>query len=117
MSRTVETVLTTHGVTIAYEHPVPRIPARDVPRGGGPAQDGPAQEWACAGRDPDLFFPTDDAVLARAVAVCAGCALRELCLELALARSESGVWGGVLLQDGAALARVPRRGRPRKNAA
>ena len=95
-------VLTSHGVTIAFDHPMPSVPA---------------QEWACAGSDPELFFPSDDDALAAAVAVCAACPLRATCLELAAARSESGVWGGVLLQDGRPLDRLPVRGRPRKTAA
>ncbi|KQY60739.1 hypothetical protein ASD11_09640 [Aeromicrobium sp. Root495] len=77
----------------------------------------PAQEWACAGSDPELFFPADDTALAAAVAVCAACPLRSTCLSLATARSESGVWGGVLLESGRPLDRVPVRGRPSKKPA
>ena len=95
-------ILTSHGPTVAFEHPTPSAPA---------------QEWACAGTDPDLFFPADQAALAAAVAVCAPCPLRATCLSLGTARSESGVWGGVLLEAGRPLDRVPVRGRPRKNAA
>ncbi|MEH3033083.1 MAG: WhiB family transcriptional regulator [Aeromicrobium erythreum] len=95
-------VLTTHGVTIAFDHPLPWAPA---------------QEWACAGVDPELFFPADDATLAEAVRVCTTCPLRTTCADQAVARSESGVWGGQLLQDGRVLDRVPTRGRPRKTAA
>lgn len=51
----------------------------------------------CRNIDPDLFFPdqssTKDA--ANAVAVCAGCIVREECLEYAiLTRERFGVWGG-----------------------
>lgn len=64
-----------------------------------PALSGPA----CAGEDPDLFFPPDgeragDRLLrvARAKAVCAGCPVRGRCLELAAGRGERwGIWGGV----------------------
>ena len=40
---------------------------------------------ACQGRDPEMFFPSGDNDLARrrlqeAKAVCAGCAVRSLCL-------------------------------------
>lgn len=92
-------VLTSHGVTVAYRHPTPSAPA---------------QEWACAGRDPEQFFPTDEATLADAVAVCGTCVLRDTCLDLGLSRAESGVWGGALLQGGKVLERVPVRGRPTK---
>lgn len=92
-------VLTSHGVTVAYTHPTPSVPA---------------QEWACAGGDPEQFFPSDDATLAAAVAVCGGCPLKQTCLGLGLSRAESGVWGGQLLQGGKVLDRVPVRGRPTK---
>lgn len=100
--RTVASVLTTHGAVAAYAHPTPRSLA-----------DG----WACADADPDLFFPSDDARLAAAQEVCGACSFRDTCLGLGTARSESGVWGGVLLVDGTPLAAVPARGRPRKKAA
>jgi predicted dinucleotide-binding enzyme len=95
-------VLTTHGVVAAFAHPTPRHLA-----------DG----WACADADPDLFFPDDDTALAAAQAVCRTCTFRDACLGLGTARGESGVWGGVLLVDGAPITSVPARGRPRKNAA
>ncbi len=50
----------------------------------------------CRGVDPELFHPergTDPADVAAAKAVCAGCEVREPCLEEALARNERlGVW-------------------------
>lgn len=95
-------VLTTHGVVAAFAHPTPRHGVTG---------------WACEDEDPDLFFPTDDARLAAAQAVCAPCALRDTCLGLGTARAESGVWGGVLLAEGTPLDAVPTRGRPRKTAA
>ena len=59
-----------------------------------------AMRWAdranCAGCDPDLFFPDRGASLAEAKAVCAGCVVRDECLEYALAAGERfGVWGGL----------------------
>jgi hypothetical protein len=105
-TRTIETspqaILTTKGVTVAYRHPTPRAPE---------------SAWACAGADPDLFFPEDDATLARARQVCAGCPLRDACRSLAIARGETGVWGGTLLIEGRMLDRVPVMGRPRKASA
>ncbi|WP_374999919.1 WhiB family transcriptional regulator [Aeromicrobium sp. CTD01-1L150] len=90
-------VLTSHGVTVAFAHPAPAT-----------------GRWACENLDPDLFFPSDDATLADALAVCAGCPMRQTCLELGEARAESGVWGGALLANGRHLERVPVRGRPKK---
>ena len=51
----------------------------------------------CVGLDPDLFHPArgDMGTIAEAKAVCAGCPVREACLDYALANSEHfGVWGG-----------------------
>ena len=95
-------VLTTHGVVAAFAHPTPRHLA-----------DG----WACADVDQELFFPADDAGLAAAQVVCGTCTFRDACLGLGTARSESGVWGGVLLAEGTPLPSVPARGRPRKQTA
>ncbi len=92
-------ILTSHGVNVAYEIPLPSLPA---------------QEWACAGADPDLFFPENDQGLTQAREICEGCQLIDSCLTLAIARTESGVWGGVLLDAGKPLARVPTRGRPKR---
>ncbi|WP_183099933.1 WhiB family transcriptional regulator [Nocardioides pelophilus] len=90
----------TKGVTIAFTAPTPQDPTL---------------AWACADHpDPDLFHPTDDADLAAARAICAGCPVRELCLELGLRRDEYGVWGGVLLENGQPRSGVPRKGRPPK---
>lgn len=94
--------LNTKSVTVAYEHPTPYVPA---------------QEWACAGNDPGTFFPEDDETLVAAKLVCAGCGLRDTCLSLALARGESGVWGGVFLENGKVLDGIPSMGRPRKTVA
>jgi WhiB family redox-sensing transcriptional regulator len=55
---------------------------------------------ACRREDPEMFFPVGDSKLAQrqlkqAKAVCAGCAVRSVCLEFAiLAGIEHGVWGG-----------------------
>ncbi len=91
-------ILNTSAVNGAYEHPTPDV------------------AWACAGIDPDVFFPADDDSLAVAIAICDGCAVRTLCRTIAMARAESGVWGGVLLAEGVPQAGVRRRGRPSKMA-
>ena len=49
----------------------------------------------CRGLDPDLFYPEQGVSTREAEAVCAGCVVREDCLEYALANGERfGVWGG-----------------------
>lgn len=52
---------------------------------------------ACAGMDPDLWFPDrcDGAALETAVAVCAGCPVRGRCLDYALNETLSyGIFAG-----------------------
>jgi WhiB family transcriptional regulator, redox-sensing transcriptional regulator len=103
METNIDELLDTKGVTVAYRYPTPRSTALS---------------WNCAGyADPEVFDPIDDDALAKAQAVCAGCGVRTLCLALGISRDEWGVWGGVLLENGAPVQKVKRRGRPRKGAA
>ncbi|MBZ6211704.1 WhiB family transcriptional regulator [Streptomyces olivaceus] len=62
-----------------------------------------APDWtsaACLHEDPELFFPVGHSPGAiqrveEAKRVCAGCPLRQACLEWALATNQwSGIWGG-----------------------
>lgn len=63
-----------------------------------------------------LFFSDDDHDLARAKAICRPCGLRDTCLSGAIDRSEPyGVWGGMLVLDGAPVEVKRKRGRPRKH--
>jgi WhiB family transcriptional regulator, redox-sensing transcriptional regulator len=49
----------------------------------------------CATRPPEVFFPSDGVGVDVARKICAGCGVREQCLEYALAnRIDHGVWGG-----------------------
>jgi WhiB family redox-sensing transcriptional regulator len=66
-----------------------------------PALFSPRPEWfdeaRCRGVGQDLFFPDQGDVYAArdAKAICAGCPVRRLCLDHALANGEHwGVWGG-----------------------
>jgi WhiB family transcriptional regulator, redox-sensing transcriptional regulator len=49
----------------------------------------------CQGKDPDLFFPGHGEVAKRqkAIAICAKCVVRQGCLEFAIERRETGIWG------------------------
>jgi WhiB family redox-sensing transcriptional regulator len=50
---------------------------------------------ACRDLPTSLFFPDAEADSAPALAVCAGCPVREQCLDFALrTRQDDGVWGG-----------------------
>jgi len=56
-------------------------------------------EWMarglCTNVPPATFFPSDGAGVEHARKICAGCPVRDACLEHALAhRIDHGVWGG-----------------------
>jgi WhiB family redox-sensing transcriptional regulator len=78
---------------------------------------GGAADWrsagACLNADTDLFFPismTGRAAeqIAKAKAICAGCAVRRECLEFAQTHDSTyGIWGGTTPED----RRVTREGR------
>ncbi|MDP3983563.1 MAG: WhiB family transcriptional regulator [Acidimicrobiia bacterium] len=66
----------------------------------------------------ELFFSERPDELAAAQAICAQCAVRLACLELALQEGfDWGVWGGVIFWDGQAYHRKRGRGRPRRSEA
>ena len=83
----------------------------------------PPRGPACEGMDPALFFGRDGERSdeqkireERAKAVCAGCPVRERCLEAAMARPEKyGVFGGLNEDERAELRK--RQGNDRRNAA
>ena len=62
---------------------------------------------ACRDSDPDLFFADGNGErTAVALRICAGCPVRDECLEWALAaRASFGVWGGTTEQDRRRLVR------------
>lgn len=65
---------------------------------------------ACRGLDPMIFFPATDEEADPAKAVCAGCGVRELCLEHALGtREREGVWGGCTARERRRIIRRRRR--------
>jgi WhiB family transcriptional regulator, redox-sensing transcriptional regulator len=72
---------------------------------------------ACSTEDPELFFPigttgpaVDQADAAKRV--CAGCVVREECLEFALATNQdAGVWGGLTEDERRTLKRARQRRR------
>jgi WhiB family redox-sensing transcriptional regulator len=63
-----------------------------------------AIEWraasACLSADPELFFPiaqgsAADGQTSSALRVCAGCPVRQQCLDFAMTSGEAhGIWGG-----------------------
>ena len=60
---------------------------------------------ACLSADPDLFFPISPAgpgerQIARAKTICAGCRVRQECLDFALSHDQTyGIWGGTTPED------------------
>jgi WhiB family transcriptional regulator, redox-sensing transcriptional regulator len=70
---------------------------------------GSARNWrsagACLSADPDLFFPIStkgpaEKQIVRAKRICAGCRVRQECLEFAQAHDLTyGIWGGTTPED------------------
>ena len=60
---------------------------------------------ACRSADPDLFFPISskgpaEKQIARAKLICAGCRVRQECLDFALTHDQTyGIWGGTTVED------------------
>lgn len=51
---------------------------------------------ACAGIDPELFYPKRGESTREAKRVCSGCPVKQECLEFAVDNSEKfGIWGGL----------------------
>jgi hypothetical protein len=70
------------------------------------------QDAACRGTDVELFYSEDESDERRALAVCAGCPVREPCLAQAMAdREPFGVWGGTTGRRRRRIFRAARRGR------
>lgn len=73
---------------------------------------------SCRDHDPDLFFPArtygnaaQRAQIAKAQAICAGCPVREVCLEygLSLPNDTPGIYGGLTGADRRRLRAERRR--------
>ena len=70
---------------------------------------GSAANWrsagACLSADPDLFFPISltgpaEKQITRAKTICAGCVVRQECLDFALTHGQVyGIWGGTTAED------------------
>jgi WhiB family transcriptional regulator, redox-sensing transcriptional regulator len=84
-----------------------------------------ATEWraagACLSADPELFFPiaqgsAADRQITTALRVCAGCAVRQQCLDFALATGEAhGIWGGTTADERIRARRKNARRRERQS--
>ena len=68
------------------------------------------QRAACRGVDPDVFYPVSDEDAEEAKEICAQCAVRQACLEYALAnRERDGVWGGATERERRRIVRQRRK--------
>jgi len=68
------------------------------------------QRAACRGIDPNVFYPPSEEEAEEAKSICAGCPVREACLEYALAnRERDGVWGGATERERRRLVRQRRK--------
>jgi WhiB family transcriptional regulator, redox-sensing transcriptional regulator len=84
-----------------------------------------ASEWraasACLNTDPDVFFPVAigsaaSKQVARAMRICAGCTVRQQCLDFAMRSGEKeGIWGGTTPEE-RIRARRSRTRRPARRA-
>jgi WhiB family redox-sensing transcriptional regulator len=76
-------------------------------------------EGACRAADPDLFFPVAvgavaNRQIAKAQRICAGCPVRQQCLDFALRTPEpAGVWGGTTPEQRTRARRARARRAPR----
>jgi WhiB family redox-sensing transcriptional regulator len=65
---------------------------------------------ACRGVDAEIFYPIDEDEAEDAKSVCEVCAVREACLEWALAnRERDGIWGGTTERERRRMVRQRRR--------
>jgi len=70
---------------------------------------------ACLSADPDLFFPITmtgpaEKQIAQAKMICAGCQVRQECLEFAMTHDQVyGIWGGTTPEDRQRARRRKRR--------
>ena len=70
------------------------------------------REGACRDTDPDVFFPERGQPTAPAKDCCAGCVVREVCLDYALTTGvKLGIWGGKSERERRAIRRQQRQGR------
>ena len=65
---------------------------------------------SCRGLDPAIFYPASEEDGAEAKSICAGCVVREACLEYALVnRERDGVWGGATEKERRRILRHRRK--------
>lgn len=68
------------------------------------------QKAACRGVDPEIFYPVSDEEAEASKAICAGCPVRQPCLEFALvSREKDGVWGGATERERRRILRQRRK--------
>lgn len=78
---------------------------------------------ACLSADPDLFFPISSSgpgerQIARAKKICAGCQVRQECLDFAITHDQAyGIWGGTTPEDRQRARRRKRRAAARQTVA
>ncbi|MGI8492632.1 MAG: WhiB family transcriptional regulator [Acidimicrobiales bacterium] len=65
---------------------------------------------ACRGVEPGIFYPVTEEEADDAKAICAGCTVREACLDWALrTREKDGIWGGSTERERRRMLRRRRR--------
>jgi WhiB family redox-sensing transcriptional regulator len=77
-----------------------------------------ADNAACRGLDPTIFYPPTDEEADDAKAICAECPVQAPCLEFAIdQRERNGVWGGATERERMRIIRRRRRLRQQQVAA
>jgi WhiB family transcriptional regulator, redox-sensing transcriptional regulator len=66
-----------------------------MPKLGVPSLGHWRSRGACAGEDPEMFFPSHGDPGAEAREVCSRCPVRRDCLDYAMEVDEFGIWGGL----------------------
>jgi len=93
---------------------IPRPLATAIPSTTSAAMGEWVRQAACAGANPETFFPASGEGDVTAKAMCAGCPVRPDCLEYSLRTGPHwGVWGGLNDTERVALARRRKRERQR----
>lgn len=65
---------------------------------------------ACFGEDPELWFQTHPRLQGKAKAICAGCPIRQECLDHAMKHNiKFGIWGGLTPCERWALTKKRRK--------
>jgi WhiB family redox-sensing transcriptional regulator len=67
---------------------------------------------ACAGANPNIFFPEDEkdlVLVGKALVYCSGCPVLDLCRRYAMDNEDYGIWGGTTARQRRSLRRKAKK--------